>query len=98
MERRSRQCCCYFLLRSLGSGQSQSCSDPLHALKNHNSSTTSPETSQQDPSRRCSPQDLVPRFLQPVNSIALQSREDGSEGGEVLQEAALLGTDKGTPC
>lgn len=29
-----------------------------------------------------------------MNSIALQSREDGSEGGEVLQDAALLGADK----
>ena len=43
----------------------------------------------------CPPGDLLPRLLQPVDGVALQGREDGVEGGEVLEDPALLGG-KGT--
>lgn len=59
-------------------------------------SPLSPPHGRRSPARCCLPQDLVPGLLQPVNGVALQSREDGSEGGEVLQDAALLGADKET--
>ena len=43
----------------------------------------------------CPPGDLFPRLLQPVDGVALQGREDGVEGGEILEDPALLGG-KGT--
>jgi hypothetical protein len=37
-----------------------------------------------------SPGDLFPSPLQVVDGIALKSREDGIEGGEVFQDSTLL--------
>ena len=38
------------------------------------------------------PGHLIPRPLEPVHRVALQGREDGTQGGEVLQNPALLFT------
>lgn len=43
------------------------------------------------------PGDLLPCLLQAVDGIALQGREDGVEGGEILEHSALLGIRRGHP-
>lgn len=59
-------------------------------LRRSYSSATANSSPWNQPCRSSLPQDLIPGLLQPVHGVALQGREDGSEGGEVLQDAALL--------
>lgn len=79
---------------SLGFGHAPGGNAGAELIPLAHSSATACSSPWKQPCRSSLPQDLVPGLLQPVHSVALQGREDGSEGGEVLQDAALLRADK----